>query len=176
MDLLTVLIVSFIIISIIGTLLHFTHGWLDKGLTIHFFSAVNESTWEHMKMLVAPTILVTVFQDLAIGHQYVNLFNGVVILLIIELISIPLLFEFSKLIFKKVPLVLTILTFYISIFLGLLCEYMVLTNGLILIPEWLALVIGSTIVILFGVFTFHTPRLGIFKDPIRGGYGHKERQ
>lgn len=173
MNLTSVLIISFFVISILGTLLHFTHGWFKNGLILHFFSAVNESTWEHMKMLVAPTIVVTIFQYLIFANQYKNLFNGVFVLLIIELISIPIIFEILKLILKNVHFAISIIIFYISIFLGILCEYWVLTKEIILMPEWLALTAISIVVILFSLFTFYSPKLDIFKDPISGKYGHK---
>jgi len=174
MNILTNLLISFIIISVFGTLFHFTHKWFKNGLVLHFFSAVNESTWEHMKMLVAPTIFVAIFQILTIQNQYLNILNGLLALLVIELISIPLLFEISKRIIKKVHIVVTILIFYISIFLGLFCEYIILVNGILVIPEWIALVIGCGIIACFGIFTFYTPRLGIFKDPVTRRYGHRK--
>lgn len=172
MNIFIILLISFFVISIFGTLLHFTHNWFKNGLVLHFFSAVNESTWEHMKMLVAPTVLVAIFQVL-VTDEHTNILNGILVLLIIELISIPILFEISKKIFKTVPLVVTISTFYISVFIGLLCEYMILRNGILLIPEWIALVIGCLIIIFFGVFTFYTPKTEIFKDPVTGRYGHR---
>lgn len=174
MNLFTNLLISFIIISVFGTLLHFTHNWFKDSLVLHFFSAVNESTWEHMKMLVAPTVFVAMFQIFIIQNQYSNIFNALFSLLVVELVSIPLLFEISKTIFKKHILVVTILIFYISIFLGLFCEYMILVNGILVIPEWIALIVGCGIIICFGIFTFHTPRLGIFRDPVTGRYGHRK--
>jgi hypothetical protein len=173
MNIFIILLISFFIISIFGTLVHFTHNWFKNGLVLHFFSAVNESTWEHMKMLVAPTILVAVFQIL-VTDNHINILNGILALLVIEVISIPILFEIAKIFSKKVHLAITISIFYISIFLGLLCEYMVIKNVILLVPEWLALVIFCFIVACFGIFTFYTPRLGIFKDPVTGRYGHRK--
>ena len=172
MNLLTVLIVSFIIISIIGTLLHFTHGWLDKGLTLHFFSAVNESTWEHMKMLVAPTILVGILQYVFLDKGYINFFNSILILLIIELVTMPLLYETLKKLVKKVPFPITILIFFLSIIFGLTAEYLILTNGVVIFPEVWSFVLVLLIVSLFGIFSYSPPRSLLFKDPITGRYGH----
>ena len=93
MELWKVLLISFFVISTFGTLLHFTHGWFKKGILLHVFSALNESTWEHMKLLLAPTILVIVFQYFAFKGVYSNFWNATLALLFMELIAMPLLFE-----------------------------------------------------------------------------------
>ena len=47
-----------------GTLLHFLYDWTEKSAWIAPFSGVNESTWEHMKLLFWPTFLFAVMQSL----------------------------------------------------------------------------------------------------------------
>lgn len=173
MNIFTLLIISFLILSVFGTLLHFTHGWLKNGFLLHIFSALNESSWEHMKMLVAPTLLVMVIQYFALEARYTNLFNSLLIFFLVELVSMPLLFELLKYLFKnKVPLVFTIGLFYICILLGLLSEYLFLQNGVFVMSE-LMVKIGIVVVTAsFIVFSYFPPHLPIFKDPVNGGYGH----
>ena len=50
---------------IVGTLLHFTFGWSNNNPLIGTFSAVNESTWEHLKLLFFPMLISTI-----IGYFY----------------------------------------------------------------------------------------------------------
>ena len=40
-----------------GNLLHFVYDWTGSSVAAALFSAVNESTWEHMKLLAVPWIL-----------------------------------------------------------------------------------------------------------------------
>ena len=47
-------IVGFIATGLFGTLLHFVYEWTGGNRVIAVFSAVNESTWEHMKLLFIP--------------------------------------------------------------------------------------------------------------------------
>ena len=47
-------IFSTIFVMILGTLLHFTYEWSGGNLLVASFSAVNESTWEHLKLLFYP--------------------------------------------------------------------------------------------------------------------------
>ena len=53
-------ILSAVFISVLGTLLHFTYDWFGNNPIIGVFSAVNESTWEHLKLLFFPTLIVTI--------------------------------------------------------------------------------------------------------------------
>ena len=52
--------IRFLFISILGVLLHFTYEWSDDNRIVGLFSAVNESTWEHMKLLAVPWVLWTI--------------------------------------------------------------------------------------------------------------------
>lgn len=54
----------FIFISILGVLLHFTYEWSGDNSFVGLFSAVNESTWEHLKLLFFPMLLLTIFEIL----------------------------------------------------------------------------------------------------------------
>ena len=53
-------IVSTIFIIILGTILHFTFKWSNKNPLVGSFSAVNESTWEHLKLLFFPMLITTI--------------------------------------------------------------------------------------------------------------------
>lgn len=60
-------IFSVIFTWILGTLLHFTYEWSNENIIIAAFSAVNESTWEHLKLLFFPMFITTV-----IGYFYLR--------------------------------------------------------------------------------------------------------
>ena len=54
----------FIFISILGVLLHFTYEWSGDNPAVGLFSAVNESTWEHLKLIFFPMLLLTLTESL----------------------------------------------------------------------------------------------------------------
>ena len=58
-------IISVIFVWIVGTLLHFTHDWFPNSTIFTIISAVNESTWEHLKLVFFPMLFMTV-----IGYFY----------------------------------------------------------------------------------------------------------
>ena len=43
---------GFLFTAAVGALLHFTYDWSGGTVLAAAFSAVNESTWEHMKLLL----------------------------------------------------------------------------------------------------------------------------
>lgn len=45
-----------------GTLLHFVYEWSGSSRLVGFFAAVNERTWEHLKLVFLPVFLFTVIQ------------------------------------------------------------------------------------------------------------------
>ena len=65
-------IISFLLVSILGTLLHFTYEWSGENTFVGFFSAVNESTWDHLKLIFFPMLLTTVIGYFYIGKENEN--------------------------------------------------------------------------------------------------------
>ena len=53
---------------IAGTLLHFVYGWSDRSLAMAPFAAVNESVWEHLKLLAVPMLLFAVVEYFCYGR------------------------------------------------------------------------------------------------------------
>jgi hypothetical protein len=49
--------VGWFLVSCLGSALHFAFKWLGCGLYLIPFLAVNESVWEHLKLLVWPLLL-----------------------------------------------------------------------------------------------------------------------
>ena len=64
---------GFLFTGALGTLLHFVYEWSGGSMLAGAFSAVNESTWEHMKMLFVPIFLCSVVQVCLTGRNYPDL-------------------------------------------------------------------------------------------------------
>jgi hypothetical protein len=116
-------------------------------------------------------MLVIIFQYIFLRNEYLNIFNSLLILLIVELISIPLLYEPLRILIKKVPFPITISIFILSIILGLVAEYIMLKNEVLIFPEYISLIVILGIVIIFGIFTYYPPKFFIFRDPVTKKYG-----
>ena len=65
-------IISAIFVCISGTLLHFTYKIFGENKFVASFSAVNESVWEHLKLLFFPMLLTTIIGYFYIGKSHSN--------------------------------------------------------------------------------------------------------
>ena len=50
-------IITIFICLILGILLHFTYEWAGENIIVGIFSAVNESTWVHLKLAFYPMLI-----------------------------------------------------------------------------------------------------------------------
>ena len=55
-------VAGFLFTSVVGTLLHFLYDWSGESRIAGLFSAVNESIWEHMKLVYFPMFLFALVQ------------------------------------------------------------------------------------------------------------------
>ena len=55
-------IIGFVFVSIIGTLAHFVYEWTNKSVIAALFCPINESPWEHLKLIFFPYLIWTVIQ------------------------------------------------------------------------------------------------------------------
>ena len=60
---------GFALVTFGGTILHFLYDWTGGSILVTPFSGVNESTWEHMKLLFWPLFLFSVIQRLFSKEQ-----------------------------------------------------------------------------------------------------------
>ena len=166
-------IISIIIISIIGTLSHFLYDISNHNKIIGLFTAVNESTWEHIKIALTPTLLWSVVDGYIYGINQ-NYFLSKFVSLIIIILLMPLLFYGYQFIFKKHNTLFNILSFYIVIICSQLSfYYLINTNSINFLYSYLSCI---GIFIIFGGYMIHTllpAKNFIFKDPITNKYGFR---
>ena len=63
-------IISSIIIMALGTILHFTYDWSNNNYIVGLFSSVNESVWEHLKLLFFPSLIMIIIGNLIFIKKY----------------------------------------------------------------------------------------------------------
>ena len=164
-------LMGFAVTSFLGTLLHFLYEWLGEAVWIAPFSGINESTWEHMKLLFWPTFLFAVVQSLFFRDK--KDFWCIKLRTILSgLILIPVLFYTYNGVIGKSPDWINIAIFFISAAILYMYETRLLNSEKMNCRHpRLALWTLIAIAFLFVLFTFRTPEIGIFKDPLTGSYG-----
>lgn len=163
--------VGFVFTSVFGVLLHFLYEWSGESIIIAPFSGVNESTWEHIKLLYFPLfayalIEMRYFKDRE-DYWCVKLLG-----ISFGLVMIPVLFYTYNGAFGKSPDWLNILIFFAADGLAFLLESAIFkSNALKCKQSRLSFALLCFIGVLFLLFTFVTPEIPLFKDPITGVYG-----
>ncbi len=157
--------------SLSGTLLHFLYDWTNENVLIALFSGVNESTWEHMKLLFFPLFIFALIQS-RFFKEYENYWCVKLAGITTGLILIPALFYTYNGAFGKSPDWLNIAIFFISTAVVFLWETQLLKKDS-LRCKWQCLAFGilCLIGVLFVVFTFATPQIPLFQDPLTKTYG-----
>ncbi|MEG1917202.1 MAG: DUF6512 family protein [Oscillospiraceae bacterium] len=158
---------------IVGTLLHFTYAWWGKNGLIGVFSATNESTWEHLKLLAMPLLLFGLIEYFIRGKGIANFIPVKALSLFLGMGTIVILFYTYVGIVGKHFLWADIGTFV----LGVLAAY-TYSAALLDTPHfsshcairlgWIGLLV---VFASFAVFTFFPPPIGLFLDPVSHRYG-----
>ena len=163
-------IFSTIFTFVLGTLLHFTFDWSNNNQLIGTFSAVNESTWEHLKLLFFPTLLTTIigyfyYKD-TIPNYLCSKTKGIIIALLFIVIFF---YTYTGIIGNNIA-ILDIGSFFIAVILGEYYTYKKINNN---IPcnNIISTIILLTLFFSFILFTFHPPKIELFLDPITEKFG-----
>ena len=157
--------------SLGGTLLHFLYDLTGGSVLVAPFSGVNESTFEHVKLLFWPMLIFAVIESFFF-REYEIFWCVKLRGTLIGLALIPILFYTYNGVIGKSPDFINILIFFISAAVAYVYETRRLNEGKLFCPDKrIPIVILSALALLFIVFTFRTPTLSIFKDPLTGKYG-----
>ena len=163
---------GFIFAAVAGTLLHFLFDWTGGNVVVSVFSAVNESIWEHLKLLFYPMVAIAVIEYFFWGKDVASFWCIKLIGILIGLVLIPVVYySYTGILGVKAD------WFNITIFfLAAGIVYWVETK----LYQWgytcqisskLAVILICFIAAIFTVFTFLPPYIPFFQDPITGTYG-----
>ena len=158
---------------ILGTLLHFTYEWSGENLFIGSFSAVNESVWEHLKLVFYPMLIAAIVEYFFVkdvSNNYVEAKTiGIFTAICFIIVSF---FTYSGIIGTSI-IVIDILIFIISIILGEYVAYKLMKreNESTVTTESLSIIILVFLLLCFIIFIYLPPEVNLFRDVTTGIYG-----
>lgn len=158
---------SVIFTWILGTLLHFTYEWSNENQIIATFSAVNESTWEHLKLLFFPMIITTIigYFYLTPKENYKNFLCGKTIGILSALSFVVVFFYTYTGIIGTNFAFLDIGSFFVGVLLGEFVAYK-MTVRIKCCNKLIAVIVLMILVLCFIIFTFNAPNIGLFRNPV----------
>lgn len=163
-------IISTIFITIIGTLLHFTFEWSGNNSLVGIFSAVNESIWEHLKILFFPMLITSIIGYFLFRKEYSNYLCSKTKGLILAISFIVIFhYTYSGIIGSRFAII-DIISFIVAIIIGEIYTYKKVKSNTPCNNKISAITL-AILTLSFIIFTFYPPHIGIFKDPQTETYG-----
>lgn len=159
-------IAGFLFTGIAGTLLHFLYDWSNQNPFVASFSAVNESIWEHMKLLFVPMFMFSILERQFIGEQYENFWCVKLISIILGITLIPVLYYTYTGISGTSKDWINITIFFIAAATTYLLETWLFRNASsFCMSPLLALFILCLLALVFIILTFVPPEIPLFQTP-----------
>ena len=157
-------IFSILFTFILGSLLHSTYKISGQNNIIAIFSSINESVWEHLKLLYFPMLLTTFIGCFYFRNNVPNFLCSKTIGILVSMaFTVIFFYTYTGIIGKNIPAI-DISSFFIATILGELVSYLLIVNNF-KCNKILAIIILLFIFICFVVFTYFPPNIGLFKDP-----------
>ncbi len=161
---------TFCVVVFLGSLLHFLYDWTSSKV-VAGFSAVNESTWEHMKIFFFPAFLFALVQYFFFGKAERGYWCTKLKSTLIGLLLIPTLFYTLQGAFGKTPDWVNISIFFIAAAVAYFYEYKAFKKELSCKGDALAFVALLALAIAFCVLSYFPIKIPLFQDPIDYTYG-----
>ncbi len=138
-------------------------------------SAVNESTWEHLKIAFWPALAFSVAEYIFLSPVPGNFVFGKAVGLAIIPLTIIIIFYSYTYILGRHYLVANIGLFFFAAAVGQTVSCWIISMPVL--PNVLRLAgicLLAAMLVAFSLLTYFPPRFFLFKDPVDGGYGIKK--
>lgn len=165
---------SFLIIVVLGTLFHFVFDFSGGNTIVGSFTPVNESIWEHLKLILFPSLIAGFLEYFTFGKELDGYFAakaygtliGMVFLLTAYYTYVGIVGSDSAI-------------FNIALFIASAAVTSIATYLLLFVPRKplnehdsiIGILILTFLVIIFIYFTFNPPMLELFRDPLSEDFG-----
>lgn len=162
---------GFVFTGVMGTLLHFLYDWTGSTFAA-LFSAVNESVWEHMKLLFFPMLVFALFESRYFAKDYKSFWCAKLIGILAGLTAIPLMYYTYTGALGVSADWFNIAIFFIAAAVSYIIETRLMkSDKSFCLSPTVAIIILCVIAVLFMFFTFSPPEIPLFQDPTTKLYG-----
>lgn len=154
-----------VFVSALGSLMHFVYHWSGNYFLVGLIAPVNESTWEHMKLLFFPLLLYNALECLFLKKTYAKLLKADAVGLLSGTLLIPVIFYTYTGILGFHTLLLDILTFLASVLLSFYIRLKILLSCHFKRQTITLLIFVLALGACFLIFTYYPPGIGLFRIP-----------
>ena len=176
----TIVTITACILSIgLGVLWHFLFDLCGENAIIGLFAPINESVWEHIKILYFPFMISMVVEYFIYGRGIYNFFSSKALGLTLGMISIITLFYVAVGALGVNNMVSNISIFTVSALLSYAVSYLQMirtprcAGG---VWEWVAIFVLCLYLALFLIFSYYPPHIPLFRDPTNMQYSIEKKK
>ena len=163
---------GFLFTSILGTFLHFLFDLAGGNAAAALFSAVNESIWEHMKLIYFPMLLFALAEYCFWGKNVEGFWCVKLAGILLALVLIPSIYYIYTGILGVSADWFNITIFFISAGAAYFAETKRFQAARPCpLPAGAAFAMILVIGAAFAALTFCPPSIPLFRDPVTGTYG-----
>ena len=156
------LLSGIIFVILVGTLSHFLYEWTNNNIIVGLFTPVNESIWEHMKLIFFPMLLYSLFLMKKEKENYPCITSAIPFGILIGTVSVMIIFYTYTGILGKHTLFLDLVTFVISVLLAFYTIYRLTLSCRVQKYTTLLYCLLGLFALCFFVFTYYPPPIGLF--------------
>ncbi len=162
---------GFVFVGLAGTLLHFLPD-VAAGNLVYLIAPTNESIWEHLKLLFYPYLIFMAAEYFAYGKETRGFFGAKLRgVLLGEAGIVGIYYIYSGILGKNLAWV-DISLFFVGCAIAYIIPYLLIKRGKSKdFSARSAALIFILQILLFSIFTFMPPEIGIFIDPVSGMAG-----
>lgn len=160
-------VIGIIFVLITGTISHFVYDWSGQNMLVGFFFPINESIWEHMKLVFFPMLLYTFYLNKKMKDTDPCVTSSFLFGTLVGTALIPIIFYTYSGILGYNLLVLDLLTFALSVLGGFLVAYKATQSCGFAPYEKLIKITVFLMAVAFFFFTYFPPDIALFENPVQ---------
>ena len=159
-------LIAFIIASILGVIFHFLYDWTGQIRFIGFFVPVNESIWEHLKLVFYPIAIVSLAEYYLCKIRTPDFLCIKVRSIWVGMLSTVVIFYTYVGVWGEVIEWFNIVVYFIAMAIayGFSCKGLIHSGQPKNTPV-LCIISFTLVAILFMIFSLYPPAIGIFAMP-----------
>lgn len=165
-------VIGFIFVSIAGSLFHFIFQWSGYNRLAGIFFPVNESVWEHLKLIYLPFLICSIIEYFVLRKDKSNIFTKAVSTLSGMATIVIFYYTYTGISGKDIEF-LNILSFFVGVAVAFAVDYLMIKSEKFKSNNYATagIIIFIFLGVLFVVFTFAPPLIPLFRDPQSLTYG-----
>ena len=166
-------VISVILIFLFSSLFHFIYDWFPTFFTSLFFP-VNESIWEHNKIIVMSFLVLAIFEKLHYKKRknviFTECISSLVCMILVMLIFTPVYLYILK---TNDNMIVTFAIYIFAISISQIISYKLLQKEYNPKLEEFGVILFVIFFLINIIFTYYPPKLALFYDFVHKIYSLK---